>query len=64
VTEGRGVLLITHDLAGLHLLDEIVVLDQGRVAGRGAHRELLQACDLYRRMREGRSGPASSSPPE
>ncbi|HEY5990620.1 MAG TPA: thiol reductant ABC exporter subunit CydC [Streptosporangiaceae bacterium] len=56
VTEGRGVLLITHDLLGLHQLDEIVVLEQGRVAGRGGQRELLKTCDLYRRMWEERSG--------
>jgi ATP-binding cassette, subfamily C, bacterial CydC len=61
VTEGRGVLLIAHDLAGLRRLDEIIVLDQGRVAGRGAHRELLQACELYRRMWEGSSKAAASS---
>jgi ATP-binding cassette, subfamily C, bacterial CydC len=58
VTEGRGVLLITHDLAGLDLLDEIVVLDQGTVAARGKHGELLVTCDLYRRMWE--QGPAGS----
>lgn len=57
-TEGRGVLLITHDLAGLQHLDEIVVLDHGKVTARGIHRELLESCDLYRRMWEGRYGPS------
>jgi ABC-type multidrug transport system fused ATPase/permease subunit len=39
---GRGVLVITHRLAGLEAMDEIVVLDRGRVAERGTHAELLR----------------------
>ena len=41
VTEGRGTLLITHELDGLDQVDEVVVLDAGRVVQRGTHRELL-----------------------
>jgi ATP-binding cassette, subfamily C, bacterial CydC len=50
-TEGRATLLITHDLDGLDQVDEIVVLDHGRVAERGTHLELLRAGGLYQRMR-------------
>jgi hypothetical protein len=49
-TAGRATLLITHDLDGLDQVDEIVVLDHGRVAERGTHLDLLQAGGLYRRM--------------
>jgi ATP-binding cassette, subfamily C, bacterial CydC len=49
-TQGRATLLITHELRGLDQVDEIVVLDQGRVAGRGTHGGLLRECSLYRRM--------------
>jgi ABC-type multidrug transport system fused ATPase/permease subunit len=52
VTSGRSVLLITHDLLWLDQVDEIVVLDQGRVVERGTHAELLAAGGLYRRMFE------------
>jgi thiol reductant ABC exporter CydC subunit len=51
-TEGRAVLFITHEPDGLDQVDEIVVLDQGRVAERGSHHELLHAGGLYQRMRE------------
>src|SRR5712692_10463645 len=34
-TAGRATLLITHDLDGLDQVDEIIVLDHGRVAERG-----------------------------
>ncbi|MEV5887058.1 thiol reductant ABC exporter subunit CydD [Streptomyces sp. NPDC052020] len=39
-TEGRTTLLITHRLAGLAAVDEVVVLDEGRVAQRGTFDEL------------------------
>ena len=56
-TQGRATLLITHDLEGLDQVDEIVVLDRGRVAERGTHAELLQSGSLYRHMwRRGRFG--------
>jgi thiol reductant ABC exporter CydC subunit len=50
VTKGRATLLITHELRGLDQVDEIVVLEAGKVAGRGTHDELLQDCPLYRQM--------------
>ena len=37
VTRGQSTLLITHRLTGLDGLDEIVVLDAGRVVERGTH---------------------------
>lgn len=39
-TEGRTTLLITHRLAGLEAVDEVVVLDEGRLAQRGTFAEL------------------------
>ena len=37
LTEGRSTLLITHRLTGLEEVDEIIVLDGGRVVERGTH---------------------------
>jgi ATP-binding cassette subfamily C protein CydC len=53
-TAGRSTLLITHDLEGLDLLDEIVVLDRGRVAERGRHAELIRSGGVYQRLWEAR----------
>lgn len=47
--EGRSVLLITHRPVALAEMDEILVLDQGRVVARGTHHELLRG-DLYPRL--------------
>ena len=30
--------------------DQIIVLDEGRIVGRGTHRELLRDCDVYREI--------------
>ncbi|MEU4474775.1 thiol reductant ABC exporter subunit CydC [Micromonospora sp. NPDC023888] len=45
---GHSVLLITHRLSGLADLDEIVVLDAGRVIQRGRHAELVATDGWYR----------------
>ncbi|NYJ08256.1 thiol reductant ABC exporter subunit CydC [Petropleomorpha daqingensis] len=47
-TAGRTTLLVTHDLAALPEMDEVVVLDAGRVAQRGTHEELLAEAGFYR----------------
>ncbi|MFY1619283.1 thiol reductant ABC exporter subunit CydC [Micromonospora sp. WMMD736] len=45
---GHSVLLISHRLSGLAGLDEIIVLDGGRVIQRGRHAELIAAPGWYR----------------
>ncbi|MFE5920735.1 thiol reductant ABC exporter subunit CydD [Streptomyces sp. NPDC056468] len=51
-TEGRTTLLITHRLAGLEAVDEVVVLDEGRVAQRGTFAELTAVDGPLRGMVE------------
>jgi thiol reductant ABC exporter CydC subunit len=50
IAEDRGVLLITHRLAGLADLDEVLVLERGEVCERGTHAELIAAGGRYARM--------------
>ena len=49
-TEGRTTLLITHRLAGLDAVDEVVVLDEGRVVQRGPYAELAAVDGPLRTM--------------
>jgi ATP-binding cassette subfamily C protein CydCD len=49
-TEGRTTLLITHRLAGLSAVDEVVVLDAGRVVQRGPYAELVAVDGPLRMM--------------
>ncbi|MFH9093217.1 thiol reductant ABC exporter subunit CydD [Streptomyces albidoflavus] len=51
-TRGRTTLLITHRLAGLEAVDEILVLDAGRVVQRGTYEELSVGDGPFRRLRE------------
>ncbi|MDR6977049.1 ATP-binding cassette subfamily C protein CydCD [Streptomyces sp. 3330] len=51
-TEGRTTLLITHRLAGLEAVDEVIVLDQGRVVQRGSHAALTAVEGPLRTMAE------------
>ena len=48
--DDQAILLITHRLAGLEAVDEVIVLEDGRAVERGAHRELLAAAGLYASM--------------
>lgn len=43
----RTTIVITHHLVGMALFDQILVLDQGRLAEQGTHRELLERPGLY-----------------
>lgn len=47
VTAGRTTLLITHRLTGLEAVDEILLLDGGRVVERGRHDDLVVAGGRY-----------------
>jgi ATP-binding cassette subfamily B protein len=49
---GRTTLIIAHRLSTISLADEIVVLDSGRIAARGAHDELLETSPVYRDIYE------------
>ena len=48
--EGRTLILITQRCTTAMFADSILVLDGGRVAGLGSHRELLACCETYRAL--------------
>jgi ATP-binding cassette subfamily C protein CydC len=50
LSAGRTVVLVTHRLTGLAALDEVLLLDGGRIVQRGSHAELAAVPGPYRQM--------------
>ncbi len=50
IARGRTVVIVSHRLATLVDADRILVLERGRVADLGTHRELLARCTPYRQL--------------
>ncbi len=48
--KGRTTLVIAHRLTTVQAADQIIVLDQGRIAERGTHNDLLAANGVYAQM--------------
>jgi ATP-binding cassette subfamily B protein len=49
---GRTTFIIAHRLSTIALADEIVVLDDGRIAARGTHDDLIATSPVYREIYE------------
>ena len=50
--KGRTTIIIAHRLSTISLADELVVLDNGRIVGRGTDEELLRTNAVYRDIHE------------
>jgi len=50
IMHGKTSLLITHRLVGLENVDEIIVMDHGKIVERGAHHELVKNGGTYHRL--------------
>ena len=47
---GATVLIVAQRIGTIRDADLIVVLDEGRVAGKGTHEELMRSCEVYREI--------------
>jgi len=56
LTRGRTTLQITHRLLSMERMDEILVLDRGRIVERGTHDRLLAMNGLYRQLFDVQNG--------
>lgn len=49
-TDGKTVLIVAQRISTILDADQIIVLDEGRIAGTGTHRELLENCEIYQQI--------------
>lgn len=49
-TAGVTSLIVAQRIGTIMDADQIIVLDEGRMVGKGTHKELLQTCDVYREI--------------
>lgn len=49
-THGAAVLIVAQRVTTVMGADRIVVLDEGKVAGIGTHKELMESCQVYREI--------------
>jgi len=52
VMEGRTTFVIAHRMSTISLADEVIVLEDGRIAAHGSHDELVRESPLYREIAE------------
>jgi ATP-binding cassette subfamily B protein len=52
ISVGKPAVFITHRLGAARLADEIIVIDEGRVAEKGSHGELMGRGGIYAEMFE------------
>ena len=50
MTEGKTSIYISHRMSGCRFCDDIMVFDDGRIAERGSHENLLAAGGLYSQL--------------
>ena len=50
VTRGSAVIIVAQRVSTIMDADNIIVLDEGRCVGQGAHAELMQECGVYREI--------------
>ncbi len=49
-TAGSTLLIVAQRVGTILAADQIIVLDNGQIVGRGKHRELLRSCEVYREI--------------
>ena len=49
-TADTTTIIVAQRISTILHADQIIVLDEGKVAGKGTHKELLKNCEVYRQI--------------
>ena len=49
-TAASTLLMVTQRVSSIKNAEQIIVLDEGRIVGKGTHQELMESCDVYREI--------------
>ncbi|GAB5493330.1 MAG: ABC transporter ATP-binding protein [Phototrophicaceae bacterium] len=55
-TGDSTILLVTQRVSTVKTAEQIIVLDQGRIVGKGTHEELMETCTIYQEIAESQLG--------
>ena len=50
LARGRTVIMIAHRLKTVRHADQILVMDDGKIVGKGTHEELMKTCETYQQI--------------
>lgn len=48
--KGQSMFYVSHRLANVDLADQIIVMQEGKIYGKGTHVELMEECEPYKRL--------------
>jgi len=49
-TDKSSMIIVTQRVSTIRHADQIIVLDEGEMVGKGTHEQLMETCDTYREM--------------
>ena len=49
-TENKTVIIVAQRINTILNADQIIVLEEGRIVGKGKHEELMKNCETYRQI--------------
>ncbi len=50
ITKDKTVIIVAQRISTIMNAEQIIVLDEGQIVGKGTHEELMQTCDIYKQI--------------
>ena len=50
VTQDKTVIIVAQRISTIMNANQIIVLDEGRIVGKGTHKELMDNCEVYKQI--------------